>query len=331
MGSFGKNARAFCSRGRPGRKRAGSIRGGLRIDVSGPAVKMAGWPRVIAHPGLPQIRTCTTRAYGSSSDGLAAYRHETLSRHAPCVGEATAKAMARCGSGFADRATRCSGVDTVWEFDVSTVFLSNGSITRRPLPSTGSPGGRVPLLPRYYQALRLPVAHPAALRFLRLAVPAIARGWRRPGLPRSWGTSIVPLPCSPTPADPYASGLGGGCDGLGRAYPLPSLSAEGASLARPCPLPPRYNATARPPLKPRRRLLHCDFRGSITRLRHSLSTPRSGGLLHLHARLASGCLARLCQTGLGTRKVPVKGFRVIDYVYMISFPFPKLRGARFVS
>ena len=30
----------------------------------------AGWPRVIAHPGLPQIRTCRITAYGSSSNSL---------------------------------------------------------------------------------------------------------------------------------------------------------------------------------------------------------------------------------------------------------------------
>jgi hypothetical protein len=33
--------------------------------------KPAGWPWVIAHPGLPQIRTCPIKAYGSSSHGLA--------------------------------------------------------------------------------------------------------------------------------------------------------------------------------------------------------------------------------------------------------------------
>ena len=31
----------------------------------------AGWPRVVAHPRLPQIRTCPTRASGSSNRGIA--------------------------------------------------------------------------------------------------------------------------------------------------------------------------------------------------------------------------------------------------------------------
>src|SRR6267378_1460680 len=43
-----------------------------------------------------------------------------------------------------------------------------------------------------------------------------------------------------------------------------------------------------------------------------------------HARLASGCLARLYQTGLTTRRVPTKGFRDASY---IAFSFPKLLGA----
>jgi hypothetical protein len=31
----------------------------------------AGWPRVVAFPGLPQIRTCATNASGSSGYGFA--------------------------------------------------------------------------------------------------------------------------------------------------------------------------------------------------------------------------------------------------------------------
>ena len=69
--------------------------------------------------------------------------------------------------------------------------------------------------------------------------------WRRQGLPRSWGTPIVLLPCSSTPAGPNAPG--------------------------------HSSTPAWPPLCPQRRLPHCSFRGSITRLRHSLSTLRSAG------------------------------------------------------
>ena len=100
-------------------------------------------------------------------------------------------------------------VETVSELGVSVIFPSSGSVARRPLPSTGSLGS-VPPLPRYYEALRLPAVRPAALRFLRLAVPRSPRvRSRRPararpgvghpvprpgfaverqGLPGSWGT-----------------------------------------------------------------------------------------------------------------------------------------------
>ena len=46
---------------------------------------------------------------------------------------------------------------------------------RHLLPSTGSLG-LVPPLRRYYETLRLPTAHFAALRFLRLAIPLV-RPW----------------------------------------------------------------------------------------------------------------------------------------------------------
>jgi hypothetical protein len=36
--------------------------------------RTAGWPREVTLPGLPQIRTCTTRASGSSDYGFAGRR-----------------------------------------------------------------------------------------------------------------------------------------------------------------------------------------------------------------------------------------------------------------
>src|SRR5271157_2618375 len=66
---------------------------------------------------------------------------------------------------------------------------------RHPLPSTGSLG-LVPPLPRYYEVLRLPAAHFAALRFLRLAIPSL-RPWfvpSDPGVTRQaeWTMSELP-------------------------------------------------------------------------------------------------------------------------------------------
>ena len=51
---------------------------------------------------------------------------------------------------------------------------------RHPLPSTGSLG-LVPPLRRYYEVLRLPAAHFAALRFLRLAIPSLRPLFVPPG------------------------------------------------------------------------------------------------------------------------------------------------------
>ena len=52
---------------------------------------------------------------------------------------------------------------------------------RHPLPLTGSLG-LVPPLRQYYEVLRLPAAHFAALRFLRLAIPSL-RPWFVPPAP----------------------------------------------------------------------------------------------------------------------------------------------------
>ena len=92
-------------------------------------------------------------------------------------------------------------------------------------PPQGPPG-RVPLLQRYYQSATTPCCHPAALRFLRLAVPRLhsllslpggrvrrqglelVTRYLRPGirrganrvLPSSWGTTIVRLHMFPSDA-----------------------------------------------------------------------------------------------------------------------------------
>ncbi len=39
------------------------------------ANSVAGSPEAVTRPGLPQIRTCGTTAYGSSNHGLAAIRY----------------------------------------------------------------------------------------------------------------------------------------------------------------------------------------------------------------------------------------------------------------
>jgi hypothetical protein len=97
--------------------------------------------------------------------------------------------------------------------------------------------------------------------------------------PRFPGNPVVPMPCSPTPAGPTTPGL--------------------------------YGASAWPPLCPQRRLpRQCTFRGSIARPGDWLSTLRPVG--HPTRRKTRfWLLAKLCQAGLVTRRVSLKGFRTI--------------------
>ena len=91
--------------------------------------KLVGWPREIAPPGLPRIRTCGTPASGSSSHGFAVSRRPPTHASAGFVPAPLSVEVTL---------TRCLGLD------VPTVFLSHGSMLRCPLPSTGSARVRSP-------------------------------------------------------------------------------------------------------------------------------------------------------------------------------------------
>ena len=178
--------------------------------------------------------------------------------------------------------------------------------------------GTVRQLHWYYQDAMTPCRHPAALRFLRLAVPRLHSLFRsqadecnreglelvtrclQPGirrganrvLPSSWGTSLVRLHMFQTDA--------------GRtAYTRP------------------YSAATWPLVIERQRLPQGVFRRSIAWLSDSLSTLRDvsyPGTTQDSLPVAGQALL----DGLFTRKVPMKGFRVVDY---ISSSLPKLLGA----
>src|SRR5271157_5757430 len=74
------------------------------------------------------------------------------------------------GPFLASSAIRCCFVNTVSGLGVPIMFPSNGSSDGASFPPQG-PFGMVPLAHRYDETLRLPAAHFAALRFLRLAIP----------------------------------------------------------------------------------------------------------------------------------------------------------------
>jgi hypothetical protein len=168
--------------------------------------------------------------------------------------------------------------------------------------------------------LRLPAVRPAALRCLRLAVPAeclfslhAAPGTRAAGL------------------GPVNSGgpfriVWTGNDGLSHVPGEPHcahallLDPGGIEHARPI-------AAARRGLPykcGRRRLPRLAlFRGSITRPMHSLSTLRSAG----HPSTTQDSLpavGQLCRAGLATCRVPVKGFMRLVYAPTSQSSFPRL-------
>ena len=213
---------------------------------------------------------------------------------------------------------------------------------RRPLPSTGSLR-LVPQLPGYYETLRLPDRLLAALRCLRLAIP------------RS--------DCISSPFGPSRTADGSSRSLLDRLL----LSRLSSRNCQDLPSSRGTLVTMRPVLRPRRDRIrgrgpivngsnmapaskqnggspHCEFRGSIARHLVWLSTPRSEGLPLPHARLASGCWSQLYRTGFRTRRVPVKGFRMLRFflpsrvtcasfvscVSLCSLPRGWVRSAHFV-
>ena len=168
------------------------------------------------------------------------------------------------------------------------------------------------------KALRLPPVLPTTLRFLRAAgtkshsgfapvggVPPRGPGVVHPVPPSGLflgddrgshvpGEPLVLMPCSPTPAGPNT--------------------------------PDQFGASTRPPLKSERRLPRLDsFRGSITRLRHSLSTLRREDRSST-TQDSLPAAGQALPVGFGYPQGPDERFRDISY---ISSSFPKLRGARF--
>ena len=195
------------------------------------------------------------------------------------------------------------------------MFPKNGSMTRRLAFLHWLQRGEVRQLQRYYQDAMTPCRLPVALPCLRLTVPrfhslcsllggrvsrqgrelvirylqpVIRRGANRV-LPSSWGTSMIRLPCSkPTPA------------GL---------------------LAPDHTVQQRGPWSSQGKGSHdWVFRRSIAWPSDSLSTLRDAN----YSNTTQDSLPVAGQDlldGVLTRKVPMKGFKVVVY---ISSPLPKL-------
>jgi len=184
------------------------------------------------------------------------------------------------------------------------MFPSNGVMIRRPLSSTGSLG-MVPPLRRYYGTLRLPAALLAALSCLRGAIP----------------------PLHPIFV-PHGRGRAAGARGLSVPVPQPEVAVEAAGSLRflenpggHCPCSPtpvgsiapcgaKCDATDVAPAH-----VHGEDSGrlSFSGLNHTAfdlavyaSQDRSPGPTQ-DSLLAAG---PALPGGIGTRRVPMKGFQV---------------------
>lgn len=156
----------------------------------------------------------------------------------------------------------------------SPSFPPTGPRSDASLPSTRSERLSCPRFLGTIKTLRLPAAHPATLRCLCLAVPRGAsclslpspktQRWRAGG---SSGTA--------TPTDAALAGGDGRISQVPGRPPVPIRSCSSTPAGRHAPY--RNGASARPPLRERRGLLHWDFRGSIAGLFGSLSTLRRAG------------------------------------------------------
>ena len=208
------------------------------------------------------------------------------------------------------------------KYEASDVFPGPGSNIRHPLSVFPSLHrvlrDQFPGFISTTRVLRLPAAHPTALRFLRLAVPRLhSLRSLLDGRVRRRGLELVTRYLRP-----------GCCRGNDRISQVPGesqLSVCTCSNPTPAGLlaPDHYSAAAWPLVAQLQRLPRKVFRRSIAWLSDSLSTHRSAGYPS-PTQDSLPVAGQALLDGLLTRKVPMKGFKVVIY---ISFPFPKLLGA----
>ena len=175
--------------------------------------------------------------------------------------------------------------------------------------------GEFPCFHGTIKALRLPAAHPAALRCLRLAVP---RWHSRDFAPRR--PSAPPRPGVGHPVSPSGNLRG---DKAGSPKFLGNLNCPSARVltdAGRTAAPDHYSAAAWP-LDPQvQRLPRKVFRRPIAWLSDSLSTLRRTGY-PATTQDSLPVAGQALPDGLSTHKTPMKGFRSASY---ISSSSPKL-------
>ena len=171
-----------------------------RARGSGAGASHVGWPRAVAYPRLPQIRTCPIRASGSSDDGFAA--HRTQLRY--LAGLRRDDLPAQCPRHLSLRKLR----SPVGRFP--SAGSSGASSPTSPVLSADSDFSP-PFAPRFvsfarhyhrFAALRSPGARrfPEDLDYFYRGARAASHRWRKRDLPGSW-TTLAYMLRSPTPAD----------------------------------------------------------------------------------------------------------------------------------
>ena len=175
--------------------------------------------------------------------------------------------------------------------------------------------GEFPCFNGTIKALRLPAAHPAALRCLRLAVPRLhSSGSLLGGRVRRQGLELFAR-CL-RPGSRRGSDRISQVPGEPQNCPFAHVQSTPAGL----PAPDHCSAAAWPLVFQQQRLPRKVFRSSIAWLSDWLSTLRSRSCLR-PTQDSLPAAGQALPDGLSTRKVPMKGFRVASY---ISSPFPKL-------
>jgi len=175
----------------------------------------------------------------------------------------------------------------------------------------------VPQLPWYYETLRFPDSLLAALRFLRLAIPrsvcfSSPFGPRHPadGSSRSLLYRLLPSRSSSRNCQDLPSSRGTLVTMRPALRPRRDRIRGGGPIVNGFDMAPASNHDGGSPQTAR-------FRGSITRHLVWLSTPRSGSFpppRQTRFRL----LVPALPGGIRTRRVPVKGFRMLRFF----LPFP---------
>ncbi len=175
--------------------------------------------------------------------------------------------------------------------------------------------GEFPSFDGTIKALRLPAVRPAALRFLRLAVPRLHSQVSLLGdRVRRRGLELFTRWLQP-----------GCCRGDDRISQVPGEPQSSVcTCSKPTPaglLTPDHTVQQRGPCSSQGRGSHdWVFRRSIAWLSDSLSTLRDADYSNT-TQDSLPVAGQALLDGFLTRKVPMKGFKVVDY---ILFSFPKL-------